>query len=93
MTSQNRTVYVPIIGIFERHIELISADGTKKPVRGPGEFFVVGKQGKVCCLGLVIESDCDRFHVRFRSGEQHWVRIEDPIFPPEYNSPEVSSAA
>ncbi len=93
MTSSNKVVYVPLIRITPKAAELIDSIGTRQQVVGPGTFFVVGDQGKMCCVGLVLEEYQSDFLVRFQSGEQYWVNIPNPVFPPEYNSPEIKSAA
>ncbi len=77
MTAETRVVYVPLRMIYADRVELVDAAGARRAVRGPGSFAVVGDRGLVCCEGLVLEASHPEYRVRFRSGEELVVRIDD----------------
>lgn len=78
MTTKCEIILVPFRSWENDGMIVLDAEGTRQRVAESGTLYIVGKAGKLCGEALLIAEEKDRFLVRFRSGEELWIRLDNP---------------
>lgn len=78
MTAKCETILVPLRSWDNQGLIVLDADGNRHRVLDSGSLYIVGKAGKLCGEALLLTEEQERFLVRFKSGEELWIKLDCP---------------